>query len=75
MMESDQQILGSARASRAGDDALVIAKLITKRVFLAQVRCGEGAATSTRGRVRSPEEIRADRSLLGHPFHTGWPYE
>jgi D-3-phosphoglycerate dehydrogenase len=41
-------LLGSARASRAGDGALAIANFI-------QNDCGEGAATSTRGRVRSPD--------------------
>ena len=55
--------LGSARASRAGDDALVVANFPDLRDFTDKVRCGEGAATSTRGRVRSPEKENAIRNL------------
>jgi hypothetical protein len=44
--------LGSARASRAGDGALAIANFAGR----GEKDCfGEGAETSTRWRVRSPE--------------------
>ena len=51
-------VWGARAPSRAGDGVLVIADFSspsdTAPVAL-RVRCGEGAATSTRGRVRSPE--------------------
>jgi len=52
-------ILGSARASRAGDRALAIANFFGYAILLACLpsgRFGEGAEMCTRGRVRSPEE-------------------
>jgi hypothetical protein len=54
---------GSARASRAGDDALVVANFRDPRDFTDKVRCGKGAATSTRGRVRSPGKENAIRNV------------
>ena len=55
--------LGSACASRAGAGVLASANLEhvhrykkseTPEIFPRRIRCGEGAPTSTRGRVRSP---------------------
>jgi hypothetical protein len=43
---------GSARASRAGDGALAIANFSRRSI---KDGLGEGAETSTRWRVRSPE--------------------
>ncbi len=51
--------LGSARASRAGDGALAIANLCHLK------QRGEGAATSTRGRVRSAGDSEASRLMTG----------
>ncbi len=54
LAEKRKQIVahaGSARASRAGDGAPAFANF-------AQRRFGEGAETSTRGRVRSPDMLR-----------------
>ncbi len=48
-------LLGSAGASRAGDDALVIAFFVTLGYDFLKVHFGGGAEISTRGRVRSPE--------------------
>jgi len=45
---------GSARASRAGDDGLVIANFSNIGLWI-EVRFGEAPETSTRGRVRFPE--------------------
>src|SRR5262249_2958510 len=53
---------GSTRASRVGDDAIVVAdfRLFLFRVFgYQEVSCGEGATTSTRVRVRSPRRWAA----------------
>jgi hypothetical protein len=52
MHEMERIFLGSARVSRAGDDALVIANF-SKDCF------GEGAEVNTRGRECSVEEERA----------------
>ena len=52
-------ILGSARASRAGDRALAIANLFRLRNLagvLAVRAFAQGVETCTRERVRSPEE-------------------
>jgi hypothetical protein len=57
---------GSARASSracGSDDALVVATFRNPRDFTDKVRCGECAATSMRGRVRSPEKENAISNL------------
>ncbi len=60
---------GTHAPSRAGDDALVIANLLVwmdrQAAPQAEACLGEGAETSTRGRVRSPKSaqslIQSDR--------------
>ena len=67
--------LGSARASRAGDDALVIADFPTLCSLVRLVRGSfrRGAETRTRGRVRSPESLLALVSIR-LPFGKTWSY-